>query len=483
MFIFHIFLPNCNKSWLIYLQWKAHSGDKYDDSAMIKKDMNIIRRSRAIQEGKRGRGPVIYWMERDFRLEDNWAMLYAQQEALIREKPIVVLIVIEPEQLHSKSIQNGFLFGGIAELFDKSSLLNITIITLLGSVRQSIPRIVHELECNHLVTDFSPLRQKKQNCNYIRQHIHCAFDEVDSHNIIPAWTASSKKEYGAYTIRPKIKRLLPDFLTPFPDLVKHPYSISPAEFLKIEKVPEEELRKHCIKPSSFTPGPTAATNMMCLFFDEKLKSYESLRNNPNIDGQSGLSPFLHFGHIAPQRLAYEAQLRETDDKSKASFLEELIVRRELADNFCLYEDNYDSFEGFHPWAQKTLTEHKGDKRQFCYTLEQLEDANTHEELWNSCQKDLVNNNKLHGFLRMYWAKKILEWTASPEEALYIANYLNDKYSIDGCDPNGYTGTAWSIGGIHDRAWTERPVFGKIRYMNENGCRRKFKVDEYIASQK
>ena len=164
-----------------------------------------------------------------------------------------------------------------------------------------------------------------------------------------------------------------------------------------------------------------------------------------------------------------------------SFLEELIVRRELSDNYCLYEKNYDNMEGFSEWAQTTLNQHRKDTRDYCYSLEPLEKGQTHELLWNCCQRDLVENGKLHGFLRMYWAKKILEWTADPETALEYAITLNDRYSIDGHDPNGYTGVAWSIGGVHDRAWCERPVFGKIRYMNEAGCRRKFDVKTYIAA--
>ena len=215
------------------------------------------------------------------------------------------------------------------------------------------------------------------------------------------------------------------------------------------------------------------------FIAKGLDRYEQNRNNPNLSGQSELSCYLHFGQLAPQRLAYEVYHCEADKAGKETFLEELVVRRELADNFCFYEKNYDSFAGFHPWAQKSLEQHRADKREYTYDLRQLEHGETHEELWNSCQRNLVTSNKLHGFLRMYWAKKILEWTSSPEEALEYAIYLNDTYSIDGTDPNGYTGVAWSIGGVHDRAWKERPVYGKIRYMNERGCRRKFDVDEYI----
>ena len=163
------------------------------------------------------------------------------------------------------------------------------------------------------------------------------------------------------------------------------------------------------------------------------------------------------------------------------FLEELIVRRELSDNFCYFNPKYDSFDGFHNWAKETLNKHRKDDREFVYSLEDFEKANTHEDFWNAAQNELIVTGKMHGYMRMYWAKKILEWSKSPEEALKIAIYLNDKYELDGRDPNGYTGCAWSIGGIHDRAWFERPIYGKIRYMNKNGAMHKFDVKSYIKN--
>lgn len=156
------------------------------------------------------------------------------------------------------------------------------------------------------------------------------------------------------------------------------------------------------------------------------------------------------------------------------------MRRELADNFCFYNlENYDSIKGTNEWAQKTLQDHAQDKREYLYTREKLEGGKTHDDLWNAAQLQLVNEGKMHGFLRMYWAKKILEWTASPEEALEVSLYLNDRFSLDGNDPNGYVGCMWSVCGVHDQGWAERPVFGKIRYMNYNGCKRKFDVTEFV----
>ena len=197
---------------------------------------------------------------------------------------------------------------------------------------------------------------------------------------------------------------------------------------------------------------------------------------------SDLSPYLHTGQLGAQRMALlvkQANSSSTSDGVKA-FLEESIVRRELSDNFCFYQPQYDSLQGAAGWARDSLALHSADAREHVYSEAQFEAGQTHEDLWNAAQRQLVSTGKMHGFMRMYWAKKILEWSASPEEALRIALHLNDKYSLDGCDPNGYVGCAWSIMGTHDMGWAERAVFGKIRYMNYNGCKRKFDTAAYVA---
>ena len=235
-----------------------------------------------------------------------------------------------------------------------------------------------------------------------------------------------------------------------------------------------------VKPVDWIkPGEKAAQKTLKHFIENKFDKYPELRNDPNANVVSNLSPYLHFGQISAQRVALT--VNELINPAQAeSFLEELIVRRELSDNFCYYNSNYDSFNGFPEWAKKTLNDHRKDEREFTYSLKKFEKAKTHEDLWNAAQNELVSTGKLHGYMRMYWAKKILEWSKSPEEALKIAIHLNDKYEIDGRDPNGYTGCAWAIGGVHDRAWGERPVYGKIRYMNRNGAKRKFDIEKYIA---
>ncbi len=224
------------------------------------------------------------------------------------------------------------------------------------------------------------------------------------------------------------------------------------------------------------PGEAAARAQLSDFLSRRLHRYDSDRNDPTLDGQSNLSPYLHFGQISAQRAAIQA-LAGTADTT--SFLEELVVRRELAENFCYYNPNYDSVAGFPDWAKETLRSHERDRREYLYSILELEAARTHDDLWNAAQKEMQCLGKMHGYLRMYWAKKILEWTKSPADAMRIAIYLNDRYELDGRDPNGYTGIAWSIGGVHDRAWKEREIFGKVRYMSYNGARAKFDVKAYI----
>jgi len=449
---------------------------------MNRRHTDIHRRSRRLKNGCRGEGPVVYWVSRDQRVCDNWALLWAQQEALVRKKGLLVVFCLIPHYLGVTSSQYSFMLSGLISMQKKLRELNIHFILFEESPDKILPRFLRQIDAHLLVSDFDPLRIKQQWKKQLLEEVAAPFYEVDSHNIIPAWTVSDKKEYAAYTIRPKIKRLLDDFLTDIPPVESHPFdwnqslSISGSSCLQgsVSDLISTGHKWHGV-------GEADAQLAADTFVNTGLVNYSEQRNNPCVKGQSGLSPYLHFGHLSAQRLAWMVSRNGLPGETKEHFLEELIVRRELSDNFCLYEPLYDTFAGFPEWARKTLNEHRSDKRDYIYSLPDLEAGNTHEQLWNACQVDLVQSGKLHGYLRMYWAKKILEWTPDPETALEYAITLNDRYSLDGRDPSGYTGVAWSIGGVHDRAWRERPVFGKIRYMNEAGCRRKFDVSSYIAS--
>ena len=230
-----------------------------------------------------------------------------------------------------------------------------------------------------------------------------------------------------------------------------------------------------------TPGYRAAVANLAEFIESRVGAYESERNDPNKSALSNMSPWYHFGHVSVQRCILELKRRASKRHSKAveNYMEEAIVRRELAENFCFYQPDYDKLSGAYEWARKSLDEHARDKRVNLYTLDDLDNFRTHDKLWNAAQVQMRVEGKMHGFLRMYWAKKILEWTESAEQALEFAIYLNDRYQLDGREPSGYVGCMWSICGVHDQGWAERSVFGKIRYMNYEGCRRKFDVDRFI----
>lgn len=450
---------------------------------MDKRNPDISKRSRLIKNGARGDGPVVYWMSRDQRTVDNWALLWAQQEAMIRGKGLVVVFCLVDDYPSAREEHYAFLLEGLKQVKDILDENNISFLILNGQPPEVLPHFLYHINAHLLVCDFDPLRIKQRWQTRVTEAVAIPVFEVDTHNILPAWVVSDKKEYAAYTIRPKINRLLDEFLTPIPALEKHPVKWRLiAEQFTLSSVDERVAGHPPVKRSSSWPaGEIEALQAVDRFIRTGLPGYAEDRNNPCLNGQSGLSPYLHFGHLAAHRVALLVSNTKCSEESKEAFLEELIVRKELADNYCYYEKNYDQFSAFPNWAKETLNTHRRDKRSCLYSFEQFEQGLTHEKLWNACQLDLVNNSKLHGFLRMYWAKKILEWTPDPETALEYAITLNDRYSLDGRDPNGYAGIAWAVGGVHDRAWQEREVFGKVRYMNEAGCRRKFKTNEYIES--
>lgn len=439
-----------------------------------------MRRGRCLAQGRHGQGPVVYWMSRDQRASDNWALLWAQQEALIHQKGLLVVFCMVPNYPGATLRHYNFMRKGLEELREKLNQYNIGFRILEKSPDAVLPSFLGTIDAHLLVSDFDPLRIKQQWKKKLITDLKIPLYEVDTHNIVPAWIISDKKEYAAYTLRPKIKRVLDEYLTEIPAIQFHPFNWNKAPMAVPETFHEESKVSQTVEAYPWVEAGEAAAHLAALnFVQQRLANYPNTRNNPCLVGQSGLSPYLHFGQLSPQRLAWMVSRSSLPAEIKETFLEELVVRRELADNFCYYESAYDRFEGFPDWARKTLDQHRDDKRAYLYSLVELENGGTHEILWNACQQDLVENGKLHGFLRMYWAKKILEWTPDPETALEYAISLNDRYSLDGRDPNGYTGIAWCLGGVHDRAWRERSVFGKIRYMNEAGCRRKFDVERYI----
>jgi deoxyribodipyrimidine photo-lyase len=430
-----------------------------------------------------GEGPVVYWMSRDQRVRDNWVLLYAQELALARKRSLVVFFGLSPSFVGATWRQYSFMLAGLREVERDLRKLGIGFRIVAGDPGEEIVRFADSVGAGTVVTDFSPLRMHRMWKDAAAKRLAVSLVEVDAHNVVPCREASPKREYAARTIRPKIHRLLPEYLTDFPRMKKHPFAFDSAlpetdwEALRATISVDESVEEI----SSIVPGERAGQKVMKDFLENRIKRYDRDRNDPNAGGISGLSPYLHFGQIAPQRVAYEAAKRH--GAGADAFLEELVIRRELAENYCFYEPQYDSVDAFPEWARRTLDAHRGDEREYIYSRDEFETGKTHDPLWNAAERQLVETGRLHGYVRMYWAKKILEWSASPEEAMAIAIYLNDRYALDGRDPNGYVGIAWSIGGVHDRPWFNRPVFGTIRYMAISGMKKKFDVEQYIESHR
>ena len=440
------------------------------------------KRMRSLNRAVRGPGPVVYWMSRDQRADDNWALLFAQEMALDAKVPLGVVFALDPSYPSATRRSLGFLLRGLAETARDLGEKGVPLFLMEGPPGETVPGFSSRIGAGAVFCDFDPLRAKTSWKSRAAESLACPLFEVDAHNVVPCWAASQKAEYGAYTLRPKLARLLPHFLAEFPPLERHPFpweeDVTPIDF-------EEALFKAA--PSAAVPevhgpvpGPSAGKRALAEFTAHRLENYGADRNDPNRDGCSGLSPYLHYGQLSPQRVALEVSRASVCEESRKAFLEELVVRRELSDNFCLYNPDYDRPEGFPAWARETLARHAPDPRESLYSPEAFENAATSDPLWNAAQARLARTGRLHGYLRMYWGKRILAWSRSAEEALATVLALNDRYALDGRDPNGYAGAAWCIGGVHDRPWPERPVFGKIRTMTASGCRRKFDVEAYVS---
>ena len=443
------------------------------------------QRIRTLQAGAPGTGPVVYWMSRDQRIRDNWALAHAQERAQAEDRGVVVLFCLTPEYPGATWRQYSFMLSGLRETCRECLELGIPFLLRLGEPGALAAEFVRSVDAESLICDFDPLRIKRQWRDVALQGTGAPVIMVDAHNVVPCWQASDKQEFAARTIRPKIQRQLDRFLTPFPEPVPQDATrtgLEPAE-------PDWEAAESALRVDTrvepvdwLTPGPSAGGERLRRFLRHGLARFADRRNDPNADALSHLSPYFHFGQLAPHRAALQAWSAENaPSQARSSFLEELIIRRELADNFCFHNTSYDAFEGLPNWARATLDKHREDPRPALYGERELEDAATHDDLWNAAQTQMARSGKMHGYMRMYWAKKILEWTESPEQAIAIALRLNDRYELDGRDPNGYTGVLWSVGGLHDHGFKERPVFGTVRFMSHAGCRRKFDVDAYVRT--
>jgi deoxyribodipyrimidine photo-lyase len=422
---------------------------------------------------------VLYWMQASQRVEYNHALEYAIQQANELNEPLVVFFGITDNFPEANERHYYFMLEGLKEVQAALQEKNIKMI-----IRHQSPEIgVVELskQADVVIVDRGYLKIQRAWRNYVAERIDCPLIQVESDVVVPVETASPKEEFSAGTFRPKITKLLANFLTPIsenqPKISSLNFDFDAFDISNVDKaIGLLKIDRSVKKVTDFYGGILQAKKHLQNFIDEKLHRYADLRNDPTLDYLSNMSPYLHFGQISPLYIALKVM--EANSPGEEAFLEEMIVRRELSMNFVFYNQKYDEFEGLPSWAKKTLMEHIEDAREYLYSLAEFENGRTHDPYWNACQQEMMITGKMHGYMRMYWGKKILEWTKTPIEGIKIALYLNNKYELDGRDPNGFTGVAWCFG-KHDRAWFERNIFGKVRYMNDNGLRRKFDADGYV----
>ena len=427
---------------------------------------------------------VLYWMQQSQRAAYNHALEYAADRANELALPLLVVFGLTGRFPEANERHYAFMLEGLRETRRALAQRGIQLVIRLNAPDQAALELADDAA--FLVADRGYLRVQRQWRDRVAKSLTCPMVEVESDAVVPVETASDHEEYAARTLRPKVTRALAQFLVPLaPRRLKRDSMGLAFDGLDMDDIGavlgQLRLDRGVPRTSAYIGGAAQAERRLQAFLDDRLAAYESGVNDPANDGQSGMGPYLHFGQISPLHIALEVSARANGKSAESTgvFLEQLIVRRELALNFTHFNPGYDRFDALPDWARKTLAKHAHDRRDIVYTPAQLEASQTHDAYWNAAMTEMRLTGKMHGYMRMYWGKKILEWTAGAQEAFDLTLALNNKYFLDGRDPNGYTNVAW-LYGKHDRPWQERPVFGTIRYMNAKGLERKFDMAAYVA---
>ncbi len=424
---------------------------------------------------------VVYWMQRAQRAIDNPALDVAVRVGNALKKPVVVFLAPVPFYPRANLRHYRFLGDGIPDLGEELAARGVGFV-LRTYPDHSLLKFCQEVRPALVIGDENPMREPEQWRVKVAQILRAPLWTVDADVIVPT-RLLLKEQFGARTIRPRIHALLPQFLVRQQLVKAHVRWTSPAGLQSLK--PNDDFMAGWKLDGSVPPAPgwrggsKQAASTLRDFVRKRLADYPRSRNHPEQQGTSRLSPYLHFGHLGPLTVAAAVQASAAPASAKEAFLEQVIVRRELAVNFVHFNPSYDSMDCLEPWASRSLSEHARDRRSVLYSERELEQAETHDPLWNAAQKQMVLTGWMHNYLRMYWAKKILEWSPSVGTAYQRAIELNDRYELDGRDPNGYAGIAWAMVGKHDRAWSDRPVYGKIRYMSLASTGRKFDSKRYI----
>ncbi len=431
---------------------------------------------------------VLYWSQMNRRVDSNHALAHAILRANELGLPVLFYEGLTCSYREANDRMHTFILEGVPETARRLAARGIGYCFYLRRRKSDANDVLYKLaaEAACVVTDDYPVFIAASHNLSVPAKIDVAYEAVDSSCVVPMQLLP-KREYAAYTIRPKIHRLLPSCLTPCPDVrVRVRWTAPPPEWhtpvieATIPALVASCEIDHAVPPSlSYRGGRLAAESALNKFLQFNLRRYARERNEPSAHATSDLSPYLHFGMISSLEVALAAKACAAEHKLIADeFLEELIVRRELAFNYARSVERPDSLANLPDWARQTLLKHALDPRDPCYRREDFINARTHDPLWNACQKEMLLRGKIHGYYRMYWGKKIIEWSATCQDALETMVQIHDRFALDGRDPNTYTNILWCFG-LHDRPWTERPVFGMIRYMSYEGMRRKTGVDAYL----
>jgi deoxyribodipyrimidine photo-lyase len=443
----------------------------------------LVRRGGALHKGARC---VVYWMQRAMRIVDNPALAVAIEVANLLGLPVVVYFQVIPNYPNANLRHYHFMQQGLRDVAEDAAALGVGFV-LRRSPDHSLEAFLEEADTALLIGDENPCREPERWRKALARKLRLPYWTVDADVVVPS-RVFNRSFVLLHHFRPHLKAELPKFLVAPPKIAPQ-HIWKPRK--KLASYPLEQditvgftKLDRTIQPvDSFTGGTRAAVRRLGEFLRLELKDYDEARNHPELRGTSRLSPYLHFGNIGPLTIALVVQDAVRRGKAPAAagdrYLEQLIGWRELAVLFVRHEPNYDNWECAAPWARKTLIEHTADPRPYHYSLKQLERAETADELWNAAQREMVQTGWMHNYMRMYWAKKILEWAPDPARAFDWAVLLNDRYELDGRDPNGYAGIAWAIVGRHDRPWFNRPVFGLVRSMTGASTAKKFDAPAYI----
>ncbi len=426
---------------------------------------------------------VLYWMQQSQRAEYNHALEYAVQKANELGQPLLVIFGLMEDYPSANARHYAFMLEGLKDAGE--TLRERGIKFVIGKGSPDTVALRYSERASSIVTDGSYLRPEKSWKERVAKGASCSVIGVESNVVVPVELASSKREHAARTLRPKIQKHLDRFLVELESTKVEHSSLGldvedGLDLSDVDAVLENMDLDRGAWPlrEMYTGGATAGKEALRRFLKKNFAEYVEHRNQPQTSDVSHMSKYLHYGHLSPVYVVLEVMNSGGPQDDVDSYLEEVVVRRELSINFCHYTPDYDSYSCLPDWAKKTLEEHKDDEREYVYSLKQLENAATHDPYWNAAMKEMLHTGYMHNYMRMYWGKKILEWSLTPKEAYETTLYLNNKYFVDGRDPNSYANVAW-IFGQHDRGWKEREVFGKVRYMSENGLKRKAKPDEYV----